>query len=355
MNPPKAKPGEPRSLAFYLLYAVGMHVVLLVLAGFNKKPEAAVTPETPIEVTLEAPKEEAPPAKIEPPPVEKPVEKPVEAAPPEKSEPRPIEKFVTREVVPEKQPEASIADELATIDEPSSADNKPSWVPQVNPRKGTIKGEAVAEVKPPPKFDQVFSKQGTRKMGSIGRRDTAAGTGNGPVGAGIVWGRPNTGLPIVSGMGVFGSGKKGALKGTLCFVPTDTNSLASVRRCVAEGIMYTNSLNISKRRFTSGFPGVNEHFEWFALDYNGSFSVKKAGNYIFRILSDDGSLVWVDGKFLINNDGLHSVASKTAAIELAEGKHKIRVFYFQGPRVDIALQLFVTVPGEAEKLWGPEL
>jgi len=349
MKTSKSNQGEPRSLSFYLLYAVGMHVALLVLAGFMKHEEPK-PPETVLAFTLEDAKEEAPPAKVEPPPVEK----PVEAAPPEKSEPRPIEKFVPREVVPEKQPEASIADELETIDAAPSAEDKP-WVPQANPNKGTIKGEAVTVVKPPPKFDQVFSKQGTRKMGSIGRRDTAAGTGNGPAGAGMAWGKKNTGLPIVSGMGVFGSGKKGALKGTLCFVPTDTNSLASVRRCVAEGIMYTNSLNISKRRFTSGFPGVNEHFEWFALDYNGSFSVKKAGKYIFRILSDDGSLVWVDGKFLINNDGLHSVASKTAAIELAEGKHKIRVFYFQGPRVDIALQLFVTVPGEAEKLWGPEL
>ncbi len=347
MNPPKANQGEPRGLTFYLIYAVGMHVALLVLAGFMKH-ETPPPPVTELNFTLEEPVET--PAKVEPPPVEK----PAEAAPPEKSDPRPrpIEKFVPQ-VVPEKQPEASIDKELETMDKaPSPQDKQPDWVPTTATKE--VKGEAHF-VKPAPKLDQVFAEQGKRSMGPMGRHDTAAGTGNGPGGAGMAWGKKNTGLPIVSGVGVFGSGKKGALKGTLCFLPTDTNSLASVRRCVAEGIMYTNSLNISKRRFTSGFPGVSEHFEWFALDYNGSFSVKKAGSYIFRILSDDGSLVWVDGKFLINNDGLHPVQSKTASIDLAEGKHKIRVFYYQGPRVDIALQLFVTVPGEAEKFWGPEL
>jgi hypothetical protein len=42
-------------------------------------------------------------------------------------------------------------------------------------------------------------------------------------------------------------------------------------------------------------------------------------------------------------------------IHLTEGKHRIRVFYFQGPRTAVALQLFVAPPGEAERLFTPKL
>ncbi len=118
--------------------------------------------------------------------------------------------------------------------------------------------------------------------------------------------------------------------------------------------MYTNALNISKRRFTSGFPGVSDKYKSFALDYNGKFSVKVQGDYVFRLSSDDGSLLWVDGKLVVNNDGVHAVTSKSNTVTLDQGRHKIRVFYFQATGPDIALQLFVTVPGAAEQLWSPE-
>jgi len=78
-------------------------------------------------------------------------------------------------------------------------------------------------------------------------------------------------------------------------------------------------------------------------------------NYVFRLASDDGSLLWIDGKFLVNNDGVHTVTSKSNTVTLDKGLHKIRVFYFQSARPDVALQLFVTVPGAAEQLWSPEL
>jgi len=76
---------------------------------------------------------------------------------------------------------------------------------------------------------------------------------------------------------------------------------------------------------------------------------------VFRLASDDGSLLWIDGKFLVNNDGVHTVTSKSNTVTLDKGLHKIRVFYFQSARPDVALQLFVTVPGAAEQLWSPEL
>lgn len=348
MNPaPKQTPREPRSLLFYLLYAAGMHALVLVLAGFIKHQPPPPPPpdETLIEfVQPEAPEPEKPqPIKEEPKP--EPTEAPAPA-------PRRVEKFVPRAVEPPPQAvqEQTIADELATVDNPNSPEK--SWVP---PTRTTEPPKEDVPVVPQKTLSSAFAGAIKGRQGGFGRSTgSAVGTGDGPAGLGSL-GKGKSSLPMVSGVGVFGSGKKGALKGSLCFIPQDTRSLTQVTRCTAVGIMYTNALNISKRRFTSGFPGVDERFEWFALDYVGKFTVKTAGNYTFRIASDDGSLVWVNGKLLINNDGLHPLQSKANAIELEAGSHKIRVLYYQGPRVDIALQLFVTPPGEQERLWGPEL
>jgi hypothetical protein len=41
---------------------------------------------------------------------------------------------------------------------------------------------------------------------------------------------------------------------------------------------------------------------------------------------------------------------KTFGIHLSPGTYPIRVDYFQGPKMQIALQLFVTPPGEEERI-----
>lgn len=46
----------------------------------------------------------------------------------------------------------------------------------------------------------------------------------------------------------------------------------------------------------------NENFIWVI---GGIVNIKKAGNYHMCINSDDGSLMWIDGRFAVNNDGLH--------------------------------------------------
>jgi hypothetical protein len=159
-------------------------------------------------------------------------------------------------------------------------------------------------------------------------------------------------LPVVQGGAVFGTNKKGALKGTLCFVPPGTALLKNVSRCPGVGIMYANVLNVPPQRFTHGFPGVNDRFEWFMLDFKGKFPVTEEGDYEFRLLSDDGSILWIDNTVVIDNDGTHSPQAKIKSWHLAEGKHSMRVLYFQGPRTQVALQLFVKSPGGAEKVWN---
>jgi hypothetical protein len=182
---------------------------------------------------------------------------------------------------------------------------------------------------------------------------TGRGSGNG--GLGKSFGINDQELPIVHGGAVFGSSKKGALKGTLCFLPPGTQLLKNVTRCAPVGILYASVLNVSPRRFTHGFPGVSDRFEWFSIDFRGKFTVSAEGDYVFRLLSDDGSLLWIDNTLVIDNDGQHSPLAKIKSWHLTHGKHSMRVLYYQGPRVHVALQLFVKPSGGVERLWSAEL
>jgi len=116
-------------------------------------------------------------------------------------------------------------------------------------------------------------------------------------------------------------------------------------------VLYTRKLDIPSRNFTQGFPGLENVFEWFGIQYRGSITIKESGLYKFRLLSDDGSKLYIDSILIIDNDGTHAPKSKTGEIYLSPGTYPIRVDYFQGPRMQIALQLFVQLPGEDEKLF----
>jgi len=119
-------------------------------------------------------------------------------------------------------------------------------------------------------------------------------------------------------------------------------------------VLYTRKLDIPSRNFTKGFPGLENVFEWFGIQYRGTITIKDSGLYKFRLLSDDGSKLYIDSILIIDNDGTHAPASKTGEIYLSPGTYPVRVDYFQGPRMQIALQLFVTLPGEVEKVFDLE-
>jgi outer membrane protein OmpA-like peptidoglycan-associated protein len=130
-----------------------------------------------------------------------------------------------------------------------------------------------------------------------------------------------------------------ALAGKIYHLASGTHRLpADFSKLEPVGTVFAETLNVTPRRFDQGFPGVTDRFEWFAIDYHGSFSVERPGRYQFRVVSDDGAKILVDGKVVLDHDGLHSPTSKVGApFDLAAGAHAIEVQYFQGPRHDIAL------------------
>ncbi len=101
------------------------------------------------------------------------------------------------------------------------------------------------------------------------------------------------------------------------------------------------SLNVPKRAWTSGFPGVPTLTSYFGIRFYAYFKVETDDAFQFKTISDDGSKLYIDSNLVVNNDGTHApVEIQSAAVQLKAGIHKITVEWFQGPPKHIALQVF---------------
>jgi hypothetical protein len=152
---------------------------------------------------------------------------------------------------------------------------------------------------------------------------------------------------------VFGDTKflANGLEGKMYLIAPGTSEIPLFDTMKSVNTIYADSINIPERSWSSGFPGLPDRFEWFGIEYNGNIKALKQGQYTFTLVSDDGSKLFIDDSLLIDNDGLHSVASKTGDIELDSSQHKIKIQYIQGPRWSIALQLFAKMNNEDEQIF----
>lgn len=96
--------------------------------------------------------------------------------------------------------------------------------------------------------------------------------------------------------------------------------------------------------------GMSERFIAHAL---ANLSVPSAGNYEFRLTSDDGSRLVIDDAEVIDNDGLHGAESKEGTVALEAGFHDLRVEYFDNTNDNI-LRLEWRPPGTADFVVVPE-
>src|SRR5262249_11215152 len=62
----------------------------------------------------------------------------------------------------------------------------------------------------------------------------------------------------------------------------------------------------------------------------GILRVEKAGKTAFWTESDDGSRLLIDGKVVVDNGGVHSMAEKAGSAELTAGGHDLKIEFFNG-------------------------
>ena len=204
------------------------------------------------------------------------------------------------------------------------------------------------EVRPLAARRQILAdhSQGEPQAGTLA--DTGSGANGGPGGLGHGKGGPG----VVEQQFAFG-GPVGAFRADVCFIEPTVRLLTDITSCVPVTTFFTSALNVAPRRFDQGFPGLARRTEWFAIKYTGKFRVNEDDSYTFRLLSDDGARLEIDGLPVLDNDGQHSPIAVSKNVRLSAGVHEFFVFYYQGPPDFVALQLFVKRFAEEEKLFGP--
>jgi cytochrome c len=70
--------------------------------------------------------------------------------------------------------------------------------------------------------------------------------------------------------------------------------------------------------------------ENFYIEFTGFLNIPEDNNYEFRLVSDDGSQLFLDDKKVVDNSGFHGADPKEAEIQLKKGTHALRLPYFQG-------------------------
>ena len=67
----------------------------------------------------------------------------------------------------------------------------------------------------------------------------------------------------------------------------------------------------------------------FMTEVTGFLVVREPGTYGFRLISDDGARLWIDGEIVVDHDGLHGATPKDGHVTLTAGTHELRVLHFE--------------------------
>jgi hypothetical protein len=151
--------------------------------------------------------------------------------------------------------------------------------------------------------------------------------------------KPAVEPPTMTGRNAFGNGSIGAFRGYAYVVPDTTTKLPDFSRLVPFAKLFTDSFITQNQEFSGGFPGALMQDEWFGIRYEGQFDAAKDATYAFRLVSDDGAVLYIDNEKVVDNDGVHTVKDITASKALRAGRHALRLDYFQGKKGTVALQL----------------
>jgi archaellum component FlaF (FlaF/FlaG flagellin family) len=117
----------------------------------------------------------------------------------------------------------------------------------------------------------------------------------------------------------------------------------------AEAVVDSLDYMQGRQAFWDGAPD-----DFFAARYEGQLMVNDGGSYTFSLASDDGSMLFIDGVAVLDNDGLHGTRTRTVTLDLDAGAHDIEVRYFENGGSQ-TLQLAWSGPdtdGEREVIGG---
>jgi hypothetical protein len=77
-------------------------------------------------------------------------------------------------------------------------------------------------------------------------------------------------------------------------------------------------------------------FQNYGADITAGITVATAGSYTFNTTSDDGSILFIDGTEVVNNNYSQGFTERTGTVNLTAGTHMLEVQYFQASQFQLA-------------------
>lgn len=101
------------------------------------------------------------------------------------------------------------------------------------------------------------------------------------------------------------------------------------------------------------YQGVSESIELIkepqrdacAIKYEGYIYIPQNSIVTFTLTSDDGAVLYINGRVLVDNGGVHTKKSDSASLKLGEGLHEFRLEYFENGNGNSLLEYVCSVPG----------
>ena len=93
-----------------------------------------------------------------------------------------------------------------------------------------------------------------------------------------------------------------------------------------------DQLKPQKIGISNGFElSIGDKRDGYGIVFTGYWTTTKNAKYRFRLGSDDGSRLIIDGKTIVTNDNLHGLEFKEADdVSIAAGIHEVRIEFFEG-------------------------
>ncbi|MEI7729924.1 MAG: PA14 domain-containing protein [Verrucomicrobiota bacterium] len=104
----------------------------------------------------------------------------------------------------------------------------------------------------------------------------------------------------------------------------DFPTIAEGKKPTLERVDATIDVNVGDE----AWPGT-ELKDHFSIRWDGFLRVPTDGKYTFFLESDDGSRLFIDGRQVVDNGGLHAMEEKSGEIELRSGEHEVRIDYYE--------------------------
>lgn len=81
-----------------------------------------------------------------------------------------------------------------------------------------------------------------------------------------------------------------------------------------------------------------------AMKFDGFLRIDRDGDYRFHLTSDDGSKLWIDGKVVVANDGIHPPSTANGSVKLSKGSHPFSAAVFNAGG-GVELEVDIEGPG----------